>query len=121
MARIFFIDDDPVTLQILGKAAEILGHQPVLIDSATEALVQAPIQKPDLIMTDMMMPDMDGLTVLTQIRSNPDLVRVPVVVLSAGSGEDDKERAEAAGAQAYIAKPVSLHLLLETIKKYTHC
>jgi len=121
MACIFFVDDDPVTLQILGKAAELLGHKPTLIDSATQALEQVIRQKPDLIMMDMMMPDMDGLTMLSHLRQLPDLAQVPVVILSAGAAMDDRERVLAAGAQAYITKPVSLNVLLETIKRYASC
>ena len=69
-------------------------------------------------MMDMMMPDMDGLTMLSNLRSQPDLAHIPVVILSAGAAMDDRERVQAAGAQAYITKPVSLNVLLETIKRY---
>ncbi|MDD5370388.1 MAG: response regulator [Anaerolineaceae bacterium] len=118
MAQIFFVDDDPITLQILGKAAQLLGHQPVLIETGQAVLDQVTRVQPDLIMMDMMMPDMDGLDVLTQLRANPTLAAIPVVILSAGAALDDGDRAKAAGAQEYIAKPVSLSVLLATIKKY---
>jgi two-component system cell cycle response regulator DivK len=119
MACIFFVDDDPITLQILGKAAQILGHTPVLIDSGKSVASMAEQQCPDLIMMDMMMPDMDGLSVLSFLHSQPKLAGIPVVILSAGSAPDDREHVLAAGAQAYLTKPVSLNILLETIKKFT--
>jgi CheY-like chemotaxis protein len=121
MARIFFVDDDPITLQILGKAAQLLGHQPVLLETGKSVIEMANQQKPDLIMMDMMMPDMDGLTVLSSIRSQPDLSSIPVVILSAGAAMDDRERVTEAGAQGYITKPVSLGVLLDTIKQFTVC
>ncbi len=119
MARILFIDDDHITLEILGKAAEILGHQPILLSTARPVISVATDQKPDLIMMDMMMPDTDGLAVLGRLRANADTAAIPVVILSAGAAIDDSERVIAAGAQEYLNKPVSLNKLLETIKKYT--
>jgi two-component system cell cycle response regulator DivK len=119
MARIFFVDDDPITLQILGKAAQILGHTPILIDSGKTVTALAESNRPDLIMMDMMMPDMDGLSVLSYLHSQSQLADIPVVILSAGSAPDDRDRVLAAGAQAYLTKPVSLNILLETIKKFT--
>ena len=119
MARILFVDDEPVTLQILGKAAQLLGHQPILIQSSKKALALTGDQAPDLIMMDMMMPEMDGLDVLRILRSRAETADIPVVILSAGAGLDDRERVKAAGAQDYLTKPVSLNLLMDTIRKYT--
>jgi CheY-like chemotaxis protein len=120
MARILFIDDDTVTLQILGKAAQVLGHQPILINEARPAIGVAAQEVPDLIMMDMMMPDLDGIHVLTELRKLPETVSIPVVILSAGAGWDDPQRVKEAGAQDYLSKPVSLATLLEIIKKYTN-
>ena len=120
MATVFFVDDDPVTLQILGKAAQILGHEPVLIVSGSEVLSRALENKPDLIMMDMMMPDMDGLDVLTALRNQPELEDIPIVILSAGAALDDGQRVQAAGAQGYLTKPLSLNTLLQTIKAFTN-
>jgi CheY-like chemotaxis protein len=119
MASILFIDDDPVTLEILGKAARILGHTPTLANEARPAIQTAATLKPDLIMMDMMMPDMDGLDVLAALRAQPLTMNVPVVILSAGASPDDARLARAAGAQEYMNKPVSLAALVDTIKKYT--
>lgn len=119
MANILFVDDDHITLEILGKAAEVLGHKAVLCVSGEEALKRAAEQTPDLVMLDMMMPDMDGLTVLSRLRAQPDTANIPVIVLSAGMNLNDNELVEAAGAQGYLTKPVSLKVLLETIRKYT--
>jgi CheY-like chemotaxis protein len=118
MAQVYFVDDDPITLRILGKAAQLLGHQPVLLKSGQAVLDQVNQQHPDLIVMDMMMPDMDGLDVLAILRGNPALADIPVVILSAGAALDDSARVKAAGGQEFISKPVSLNILLATIKKY---
>jgi CheY-like chemotaxis protein len=120
MAHILFVDDDHITLEILGKAAELLGHKPILLDIGKSAVSTAEEEQPDLIMMDMMMPDTDGLTVLSELRSRPNTANIPVVILSAGSSWDDSDRVKAAGAQAYLNKPVSLTMLMDTIQKYTN-
>jgi CheY-like chemotaxis protein len=119
MARILFIDDDTVTLQILGKAAQVLGHHPILINEARPALDIAAQEVPDLIVMDMMMPDMDGIDVLTELRKQLTTSTIPVVILSAGAAWDDQQRVKEAGAQDYLSKPVSLATLTEIIKRYT--
>ena len=120
MARILYVDDDDMTLDIMGKATEVLGHQPILVRSGKEVLEQISNACPDLIMLDMLMPDMDGLTLLESIRNmNSAAANIPVIILSAGTAKDDGVRAEAAGAQAFLYKPVSLVTLANTIQKFT--
>lgn len=119
MANILFVDDDPITLEILGKAAKILGHTPTLVNAARPAIQIAAEIQPDLIMMDMMMPDLDGLDLLACLRSQPSTAKIPVVILSAGATPDDARLARAAGAQEYMTKPVSLVTLVDTIKRYT--
>lgn len=119
MANILFVDDDPITLEILGKAARILGHTPTLVNEARPAIQVAGVLQPDLIMMDMMMPDMDGIDVLTHLKAQPITSTIPVVILSAGATPDDAVQAINAGAQEYLMKPVSLATLIETIRKYT--
>lgn len=119
MAKIVFVDDEPITLEMLGKAAELMGHQAVLIGSSAGALPAIEEHRPDLVMMDMMMPGVDGLTVLQRLRASEATATIPVVILSAGAALDDRERAEAAGAQAYLTKPVSLNVLLDTIQKFS--
>ncbi|HEX2979068.1 MAG TPA: response regulator [Anaerolineaceae bacterium] len=120
MARIMFIDDDVITLEILGKATEILGHQPILLNAGRNAIDRVGELKPDMIMMDMMMPDMDGMAMLACLREQAKTAAIPVVILSAGKTPDDNQQVIDAGAQAYISKPISLVKLQDTIQRYTH-
>jgi CheY-like chemotaxis protein len=119
MAQILFVDDDAITLEILAKAAEVLGHQSILCNTSEQALIMAAERHPDLIMLDMMMPDMDGLSILSRLREQPGTAGIPIVMLSAGVNLNDDELAQQAGAQGYLTKPVSLKTLLDTISKFT--
>lgn len=120
MARILYVDDDHITLDILGKATEVLGHQPILAPSSKLALETAQHEHPDLIMLDMMMPDMDGITLLKILRTNEITAHIPVIILSAGAALDDEIRVREAGAEAYLTKPISLVKLAATIDQYTN-
>ena len=118
MAHVLFVDDEPDTLFTLQKAVELFGHRASLASSGEQALQIATEQVPGLIFVDMNLPDMDGLTIVRQLRANPPTANIPVVMLSAGPELDSAERAQAAGAQDYLLKPVRLQTLIDIIEKY---
>lgn len=119
MARILFVDDDPLTLETLKRSAEIFGHEAVLASSGEQVQTLIDEQPPDLIMTDMMLPDMDGLTLLRNLKSNPSAVDIPVVMLSASPEIDASQVALEAGAEEFLAKPIRLQTLQDVIERYT--
>ena len=118
MAHILFVDDDPNTLQTLSKSAQLLGYQPLLAHSGKEAVNLAVSQLPDLILTDMNLPDMDGLTLIRILRQDRRTAETAIVVLSASPEFDAAELARAAGANEFLAKPVRLQTLQVTIERY---
>ena len=120
MRRILFVDDDPLTLALLAKAAEILGHQAILAHTGEEALRAAAEQAPDLIFVDHLLEDVDGLVVIRSLRAAPQTTSIPVVMLSAGQELDGKEAALAAGAAAFVQKPILLQALQEIICQFTN-
>lgn len=119
MARILFVDDDPNTLQTLSKSAQILGYQAMQAHSGQQAVDQAAGQLPDLIVTDMNLQDMDGLTLIRILKQDGRTTNIPIVVLSASPEFDAAELVQAAGASQFLAKPVRLQTLQETIERYT--
>jgi CheY-like chemotaxis protein len=118
MARILFVDDDPFTLETLSKAAEVLGHQAILAHTGQEALKLASKESPDLIFIDMRLPDTDGVALISALKSKKKIAKIPMFMLSASPAEDVVERSTAAGARAYIDKPIRLQTLLEIIEEY---
>ncbi|GAB4481199.1 MAG: hypothetical protein Kow0088_23320 [Anaerolineales bacterium] len=119
MARILFIDDDPMTLETLSKAVEVFGHQALHAHTAKEGLELARQQSPDLIFTDLRLPDMEGLVLVNLLHTDPITASIPILVLSASPELDQVERAQSAGAQGYINKPIRLQALLDLIQKYS--
>lgn len=119
MPKILFVDDDPVTLELMGQAARLLGHHAVLARTGSDAVERAKEQEPGLIFLDLMMPDMDGLEVLDLLKKTDSTKKIPVIILSAGASLDDAVVCQNAGANGYLTKPVPLQTLMDTIKKYT--
>lgn len=118
MARILFVDDDPYTLETLTKSVQLFGHKALHARSGKEALAQAIAHSPDLIMTDMMLPDMDGLNLLNQLHLDAATAAIPVIMLSASPEVDLAELCKAAGAETFLNKPVRLQTLLDIIQRY---
>jgi CheY-like chemotaxis protein len=119
MARILFVDDDPMTLEILKRSIELFGHQAILASSGEQAQKLVNEQIPDLIMTDMNIPDMDGISLVKQFKQDPKTAQIPVVVLSASPEIDAGEISLAAGAEEFLTKPVRLDELQSVIDRYT--
>jgi CheY-like chemotaxis protein len=121
MARILFVDDDPNMLETLDRSAQLFGHQALTADCGEEALKLASTGAPDLIMTDMMLPDMDGEALLNHLRQDNTTASIPVVILSASPEVDLAQLSERAGADSYLSKPVRLETLQQVIERYTTC
>ena len=86
-------------------------------DSATIALSAARAFKPDLVITDIQLPHVSGLELMELIRGNAQLRSVPIMAVTAYSGVGDDERIRAAGAQAYVAKPISVLRFAEAVEE----
>lgn len=118
-ALILFVDDDPFTLETLSKAALVLGHRAIVADTCESALAQAAENTPDLIFTDIRLSDVDGINLVEQLKSHERTAQIPVIVLSASPEIDVGEGAHAAGAIAFLHKPVRLNTLQDVIQMYT--
>jgi CheY-like chemotaxis protein len=119
MAQILFVDDDPLTLETLKRSVELFGHEALLASSGEQAQTLVANHQPDLILTDMMLPDMDGLSLVKTLKNTPSVAEIPVVVLSASPEVDVTEISLAAGAEEFLTKPVRLQTLQDVIQRYT--
>lgn len=119
MARILFIDDDPLTLETFMRAVQLFGSEAILAASGEQGLTLAREQSPDLIFVDMRLPDLDGLNVVRKLTQEPGTAHIPVLVLSAGPEIDVADQAREAGAKDYLSKPVRLQALQDIVRQYT--
>jgi len=106
-ARVMMIDDDPVLIEVIHATLEEVGYCNITTTtSPAESLELMKSVRPDVLFLDMVMPDIDGLTLLKLIQAEPSLKRTPVIVLTASSDPAIKLRALELGAADFLAKPV---------------
>jgi len=117
MPRIMVIDDDANIRAILKYRFEKEGFTVRLAANGLDAQADVNAQKPDLIVLDLMMPEMDGLQFLSVLRSNPGTRGMPVIVLTALGNNPHTERAREMGVASVIAKPFSPRRLVEQARK----
>jgi DNA-binding response OmpR family regulator len=103
--RIMVVDDDPNALRLISYALHREGLDVVIAGSGQEALRLLEEQVVDLMVLDVMMPQMDGLEVCRRLRANPKTIRLPVIMLTAKAQVEDKIRGFEVGADDYITKP----------------
>lgn len=115
---ILAVDDHPHNLQFLGKLLESNGYEVVLATSGKQALDYLSESTPDLILMDIMMPEMDGITVCRQLKKNPLFNLTPVIFLTAKTESEDIVRGFQAGAADYLTKPFHVEELLIRVKTH---
>jgi two-component system sensor histidine kinase/response regulator len=104
-SRILVVDDQPANIQVVGAALGRLGHEIIPASDGPTALRRLALRQPDLILLDLLMPEMDGYEVCRRLRENPDWKDIPVIFLSAADDKDFIVRALESGGVDYITKP----------------
>jgi two-component system chemotaxis response regulator CheY len=118
MKTILIVEDSATTRSLIRAVIDELGDfETVEASSGFEALKILPAQHYDLIVTDINMPDINGLELISFVRNNPRYDHLPVIIVSTERSEEDKKRGMALGAAGYIAKPFKSSELQEIIKK----
>ena len=115
-AKILVVDDEPSLLRLTGFALQTAGYQVVTAETAREALEKVRSEKPDLVILDVMLPDMSGLEVCQLLRADPKSDNLPIIMLSARAEVPDRVRGLKSGADEYITKPVDSDELLARIE-----
>jgi phosphoribosyl 1,2-cyclic phosphodiesterase len=113
----YLVDDDPDILALLTKVLEGAGHRVEASPSSLQALKSIPISRPDCVITDIMMPEMDGFELTRELRRRPELRDMKIIVLSSKSYDFDRRRAKELGADGYIAKPFQLEIVLDAVNE----
>jgi len=104
--RILVIEDNPLNMELVRALLEKLGY--VVIDSGTaeEGIERAKVEQPQLILMDINLPGIDGLTATTMLKAEPTTRHIPVVALTAHAMKGDDERVQTAGCDGYMTKPI---------------
>lgn len=117
MARIVIAEDDADVSGLLQTLLATLEHDVAFFSDGAAALAECRRRRPDLALLDVVMPELTGLEVLRQIRSDPALHDLPVVLLSARVHDRDIALGRQAGATAYVTKPFRVRRLSELVQR----
>ena len=115
-ARILVVDDQPANIQLLGTVLGRVGYEIIPASDGPTALKRLALRPPDLILLDLLMPEMDGCEVCRRVRANPEWVDIPVIFLSAADDKDFIVRALEAGGVDYITKPFNHGELVSRVR-----
>lgn len=116
--RILVVDDNATNLRLASEVLELDGYEVVRAEDAEQASALLETLRPDLILMDIALPGMDGLTLTGRLRQIPRLAGVPIVALSAFAMKGDEEKALAAGCDGYITKPINTRTFAGEIAAY---
>ena len=115
MAKILIVEDNALNIKLFCDLLAAHGHQPEAVTDSRNALGAARELRPDLVITDIQLPHVSGLELIRLIRKDDDLAEVPIMAVTAYSAQGDEERIRAAGAQAYVSKPISVVKFAQTV------
>ena len=115
MARILIVDDSPSQLMGIRRIVEKLGHEAFTAEDGAEGVAVAKREIPDLILMDVVMPNLNGFQATRAISKEPSTANIPVVLVTTKDQETDKVWGMRQGAKAYITKPFTESQLIEVI------
>ncbi len=114
--KILIVDDDLDTLRLVGLMLQHQGYRIIAASSGVQAIALSQGDKPDMVLLDIMMPEMDGYEVARKLRSNPATNNIPIIMFTAKTQVDDKVQGFEAGADDYLTKPTQPRELFAHVK-----
>ena len=117
-STILVVDDEQATREILQIILEMEGFTVFTAEDGLDALAKIAAQPPDLIILDVMMPNMDGLTLCQRLRAQPETAGIVIVMLSGNSQDKAITAGLNAGANAFLSKPVEMQTLLAQMRHF---
>ncbi len=119
MPNILVVEDSPTMRQLIGFAIKRIPDSKVIEASdGVDALKKLSSEKIDIILADINMPVMDGLKLVSLVRSNPTYKHIPIIMITTEGAEEDKKKAMAIGANAYLTKPIQTQELMKLVSGF---
>jgi len=114
--RILVVEDEESLLKLESILLAAKGYQVTGVVDGTAALEEIAASKPDLVILDVMIPELDGFEVCRRIKASPETSHIPVVMLTAKKNQQDVEHGERMGADAYLTKPFKAAVIMEAVE-----
>ena len=117
MKTVLIIEDNPMNMELATDLLEMAGFRVLSSETATAGMRLAKEELPDIILMDIALPDMDGLTATRRIKEDPNLRPIPIVALTAHAMSGDEAKALEAGCDGYITKPIDTRMFAKRIEE----
>ena len=117
MAKILVVEDNALNIKLFCDLLRAHGHEAEAVTDSREALGAARAFAPDLVITDIQLPHISGLELIELLKADSELAHVPIMAVTAYAASGDEERFRAAGAQAYVSKPISVLRFVESVSE----
>ncbi|MEI6761788.1 MAG: response regulator [Betaproteobacteria bacterium] len=115
---ILVVEDNERNRRLLRKVLEVTGYSVIEVETGEEGIRAAHNHKPDLILMDYQLPDIDGIEALNRIRGDTTITRMPIVAVTASAMPEDQKRMRNAGFDGFETKPISVTGLLATVSRF---
>lgn len=114
---VIFVDDSETIRKFISFGLRMKGYKAVIASDGQEALEKLAVNKVDLVITDLNMPNMDGFELIENLRNDPEYKDIPIIVLTTESQLEEREKAIKLGADSYLVKPFKIDVIIGEIKK----
>jgi two-component system cell cycle response regulator DivK len=115
---VMIVEDNELNMKLFHDLLEAHGYHTVGTRNGIEALELARKHRPDLILMDIQLPEVSGLEVTKWLKEDDDLRSIPVIAVTAFAMKGDEERIRQGGCEAYISKPISVSMFIETVRRF---
>lgn len=113
--RVLVVEDNELNLKLFCDLLRAHDYQAEPVRDGREAVARAREFRPDLMVMDIQMPHVTGYELIVAMKKDPELAAIPIMAVTAYAGREDEERIRAAGADAYVSKPISLARFIEAV------
>jgi two-component system, cell cycle response regulator DivK len=115
--RVLVVEDNELNLKLFCDLLRAHGHDALPVRDGRDALAQARGFSPELIIMDIHLPHVSGIDIIIALKADPSLAKVPVMAVTAYAGKGDEEKIRAAGAEAYVSKPISVMKFMDVVNE----
>ena len=116
---ILIVEDNELNMKLFHDLLDAHGYATIQTRNGLDALALAREHRPDLILMDIQLPEVSGLEVTKWLKEDSELRSIPIVAVTAFAMRGDEERIRSGGCEAYVSKPISVVMFLETIRRFT--
>jgi two-component system, chemotaxis family, chemotaxis protein CheY len=114
--KILIVDDDPTTRKLIGLFLKAKGYEVAYAENGLDGIEKIGMENPNLIITDLNMPYMDGIEFVKSVRADPARAELPILMVTTAADPEERERAMSAGVNGYLVKPVTAETVTQNIR-----